>query len=369
MDKVAARRLRPGERRKLRALEGQRVNTVNHRHARIIILSRRGLCNRAIGGAVGCTPQWVRRVIHRFNGGGVDAITWYPWRAERPESRRFPRRVAERIAEVALSPPARLIGMSVWSLAKLRDYLVEQGIVSSISLEWLRRVLRRFGIRWRHTKTWKESTDPDFQRKYKRIKRLYDRCPADGIRLCVDEFGPLNLQPRHGRHHARTGHVDRLRATYNRKGGVRHFMGVYDMERDTLAGYFVRKKNRKTFLAFLRWLRRRFRGRGVLHVVLDNATFHQCPEILEYAAANDIRFHWTPTGASWLNRIESHFTALEKFTLDNTDYRTHDQMQDAIRSYLKWRNRRRPITTAAATKARRSPIPLPDAKLSDWKGH
>ena len=75
MDKVAARRLRPQERRRLRLLEGQRVNTVNHRHARIIILSRRGLGNRNIAERVGCTPQWVRRVIHRFNEGGVDAIS------------------------------------------------------------------------------------------------------------------------------------------------------------------------------------------------------------------------------------------------------------------------------------------------------
>lgn len=356
MDKVAARMLRPYERRKLRLLEGQRVNTVNHRHARIILLSRGGLCNRCIAATVGCTPQWVRKVIHRFNGGGVEAITWYPWWADRSEAVRFTADVAERIAEVALSPPMRLIGMTVWSLAKLRDYLIEQGIVASISVEWLRQILRRFRIRWRHTKTWKESADPQFETKYRQIKRLYASRPSDGVRLCVDEFGPLNLQPRHGRHHAAIGHVDRLRATYRRTGGVRHFMGVYDLERDTLAGYFVRKKNRKTFLSFLRWLRRRFSG--TLHVVIDNATFHQCAEIIEYAEANNIRFYRTPTGASWLNRIECHFTALEKFTLDNTDYRSHDDMQDAIRGYLKWRNGRRGISIKnwTNTKARRSPI-------------
>ena len=61
-----------------------------------------------------------------------------------------------------MSPPKQLIGMSVWSLAKLRDYLIEQKIVASISLEWLRQILRQRRIRWRHTKTWKESSDPQF---------------------------------------------------------------------------------------------------------------------------------------------------------------------------------------------------------------
>lgn len=353
MDKVVARRLRPHEGRKLHRFKRQLSNAVNSRRARVILLSRGGVCNREIAGRVGLSPQWVREVIHRFNEDGIDGITWYPWLCGCGGPRRFTTDVAERIGEVALSPPTRLIGMSVWSLAKLRDYLVEQGIVVSISLEWLRQILRERGIRWRHTKTWKDSDDPEFWAKYRRIRGLYDRPRRGGARLCVDEFGPLNLLPRHGMHHARTGHVDRLRATYRRTQGVRHFMGVYDLDRDTLSGYFVRKKNRRTFLSFLRWLRRRYRGRGRLHVVLDNASFHSCPEILAYARTNNVRLYWTPTNASWINRIECHFTAMKKFTLDNTDYASHDQMQAAIRDYLAWRNQRRHITVQNWTASRR----------------
>ncbi len=185
---------------------------------------------------------------------------------------------------------------------------------------------------------------PEFWPKYRRIRRLYHRQPAESIRLCIDEFGPLNLLPRHGMHHARTGHVDRLRATYRRTGGVRHFMGVYDLERNMLTGRFVGKKNRRSFLSFLRWVRRRYRHRGTLHIVLDNASFHRCAEILDSARSHGIRFYWTPTGASWLNRIECQFTAMKKFTLDNTDYQSHDQMQAAIGSSLARRNRQRPIS-------------------------
>ena len=120
--------------------------------------------------------------------------------------------------------------------------------------------------------------------------------------------------------------------------------GAYDLERDELVGTFVEKKNWTTFLPFLKWLRRRYRSTEVLHVVLDNAGFHKKAEVLAYAAAHRIKFYFTPTGASWLNRIECHFTALRKFALDNTDYRTHDDMQAAIHGYLDWRNRRREIS-------------------------
>ena len=344
MDKVVARRLRPWDRRKLHQMKRQRSNAVNSRNGRIILLSRGGVCNHQIAQCVDCTPAWVRQVIHRFNDGGVDAITWYPAYCRRGGPVKFLAEVTEQTVEIALTPPKQLIGMSVWSLAKLRDYLLEQGVVETISIERLREILRQRRIRWRHTKTWKESNDPRFWPKYRRIRRLYRRRPADGVRLCIDEFGPLNLQPRHGRHYVPTEHVDRRRATYSRTGGVRHFMGVYDMERDTLRGRFVRCKHTGTFLSFLKWVRRQYADRGVLHSVLDNASYHLKDEVLEYAAVNRIKFYWTLTGASWLNRIEAHFASLRKFTMNNTHHQSHDEQEAAISQYQRWRNRRRTLS-------------------------
>jgi transposase len=344
MDRVVARKLRPWEGRKLQTMKRQLSNAVNSRHARIILLSRGGVDNAGIADRCGCTPTWVRTIIHRFNDGEIDAVTWYPYYCHRGGPRKFMADVTEQIAEIALSPPKELIGMSVWSLAKLRDYLVAQKIVPSISVERLRQILHARKVRWRHTKTWKDSSDPAFWPKYRRLRRLYARRPADGRRVCIDEFGPLNLLPRHGMHYAATGHVDRLRATYHRTGGVRHLLGAYDLERDTLVGTFATAKNAVTFLAFLKWLRRRYRGGEVLHVVMDNASFHLKAEVLAYAQTHAIKFYLTPTGASWLNRIECHFTALRKFTLDNTDYRSHDDMQAAMHRYLDWRNRSEAIS-------------------------
>src|SRR5262249_29691933 len=148
-----------------------------------------------------------------------------------------------------LSPPRQLIGMSQWSLSKLRSYLIEQQIVADISIEWLRTILHRLRIRWRRTKTWKESQDPDFLDKYMRLRRLYATRPTGGRRICVDEFGPLNLQPRHGGCLTGPGkRVERLRSTFYRTGGVRHFLAAYDMESDLLYGIFT---HRKTWYDFL----------------------------------------------------------------------------------------------------------------------
>jgi hypothetical protein len=237
--------------------------------------------------------------------------------------------------------------MNQWSLPKLRQYLVEQRIVAGISIEWLRQFLHRCKIRLRRTKTWKESTDPHFWRRYRAIRGLYRQRPSGGRRLCIDEFGPLNLQPRHGQCWAGPGQgVQRLRATYRRQAGIRYFLAVYDLETDRLYGQFTRRKTWVEFLAFLKWVRRRYPRHQVLHVVLDNYGPHLKTKVREWAAAHDIRFSWTPTQASWLNRIESHFTALKKFALETSDFRSHEAQQHAIQDYLDWHNGQRTLSVA-----------------------
>lgn len=345
MNKVIVRPLRPHEKKKLRRMKRQRTNAVNSRHALIVSMSRDGLSNRAIAERVACSPQWVRIIIHRFNADGIEGISWCPYWQIRDTPRKFTADIREQIAEVALSSPKSLIGMNQWSLPKLRDYLVEQQILGCISVEWLRQFLHRWQIRLRRTKTWKESTDRLFWRKYRAIRRLYRQRPSQGRRLCIDEFGPLNLQPRHGSCWVGPGkRLDRLRATYSRKKGVRHFLAVYDLETGRLYGRFTEHKTWVEFLAFLKWVRRRYPGHQVLHIVLDNYGSHLKTEVRAWATTHDIRFYFTPTEASWLNRIECHFTALKKFALENSDFRTHGEQQNAIEDYLSWRNRKRTLT-------------------------
>jgi hypothetical protein len=97
MDKVRVRPLRPYEKGKLHRLKRQKANAVNSRHARIILLSRGGIRNRDIATRCDCTPQWVRRVIHRFNEHGLDGITWYPWMCGAGKASRFAADVLEQI--------------------------------------------------------------------------------------------------------------------------------------------------------------------------------------------------------------------------------------------------------------------------------
>jgi transposase len=346
-DTIRVRPLRPYEKVKLRRLKRQRRNTVNSRNGRIIMLSSGHLSNATIADLVDCTATWVRQIIHRFNDDGIGGICYFPW-FQGHSARVFTADLCEQIVEIALSSPIALIGMNQWSLPKLRQYLIEQKVVANISIRWLGEILHRYKVRLRRTKTWKESTDPLFARKYRAIRRLYRQRPTGGRRLCIDEFGPLHLLPRHG--HCRKGpgqHVQRIPANYERSKDVRHFLAYYDLETDRLYGRFTRRKTGQVFLSFLRWVRSRYPRTQTLYLVMDNYGTHIMATIKAWAQSHNVRIYLTPTNGSWLNRIESHFTALKKFAMKPSDFHDHEEQQAAIESYLTWRNHARDLSVTA----------------------
>ena len=245
-------------------------------------------------------------------------------------------------------------------LSKLAEFVVAEGVVDDISHEGLRALLREEGVSFQVIKTFKQSNDPEFEVKKNRILELYaiadDRAkPGTGdptVIFCMDEFGPLNLQPHPGRQWAQVaaGKGDstaprrrRRRATYTRPHGVRHLMAGYDLSTDRLYGHIVKTKGRTQFLAFVRYLRSLHPAEVRIVIVLDNFSPHLSTKsdqrVSEWAAANNVELAYTPTYSSWLNRIEAQFQALRYFVLDGTDHGSHREQASMIRRYIIWRNR------------------------------
>ena len=140
-------------------------------------------------------------------------------------------------------------------------------------------------------KTWKASADPDYPAKTARVDHLY--AIADGeaaagpgdpdVVFCVDEFGPLNLQPRPGRQWARRGGIARepgeaprrrLRATYHRTGGVLHLFAALELGSDTMYAHIKKRKRRGAFLQFCRYLRSLHPPQVRIAIVCDNFSPH-----------------------------------------------------------------------------------------------
>ena len=169
--------------------------------------------------------------------------------------------------------------------------------------------------------------------------------------FCVDEFGPLNLQPQPGRQWAAVSGKNtepgreprpRMRATYTRTDGVRHLFAAYELGEDKLFGHVKPRKTRARFLEFCRYLRSLYPPQVRIAIICDNFSPHLTTakdgRVGAWASANNVEIAYTPTNSSWLNRIEAQFTALRYFALDGTDHASHKEQASMIRRYIIWRN-------------------------------
>jgi transposase len=277
----------------------------------------------------------VAELIHAFNERGFAAL-------DPRKGGGRPRRIDEAqraaIVKVALARPVdRGAPFTSWSLGKLRAHLLAERVVPAISPSQLWRILRERGIGFQHHKTWKASPDPDFEAKKERVLDLYAHPPEGSRVLCLDEFGPLNLQPQLGRGWHRSRHPARFRATYRRTAGVRHLLAAYDPATGRLYGHIKATKTWREVRELLRSLRARFDEH--LIVVLDNFSPHHKAELRDWTAEHDIELVYLPTYASWLNLIECQFQALRRFALNGSDHASHAEQDAAIHAYLRWHNR------------------------------
>jgi transposase len=358
-ERVFVRDLEPDEGRKLLSIIRRGSGSVvRWRRSQIVLWSAQRMSVAAIAEIAFTSPDRVREVIHNFNADGFDSLA-PKYAGGRPPKFTLPER--QQIKKIGLSRPTdHGLPFSTWSLSKLAEFLVAEGVVDDISHEGLRVLLREEGVSFQVIKTVKLSNDPLFEPKKNRILELY--AIADGVVepgnddpsvvICVDEFGPLNLQPHPGKHWApkAVGKGDtgaprrrRLRATYNRPHGVRHMMGAYDLATDRLYGHVVTTKNRTAFIRFLKYVRTLHPSEVRIGIVLDNFAPHLTTKkdkrVGEWAAANNVELAYTPTYSSWLNRIEAQFQGLRYFSLDGTDHGTHKEQASMIRRYIRWRNR------------------------------
>ncbi|MFD8570492.1 helix-turn-helix domain-containing protein [Streptomyces sp. NPDC059639] len=196
--------------------------------------------NRApvIAQLVAADEDTVRDVIHRLNETGLACLDprWAGGRSHllNTDDEDF-------VIATATTRPAKLgQPFTRWSIRRLCAYLrTVQSWAIRMGREALRCLLARRGITFQHTKTWKESTDPERDTKLDRIEYALENLP-DRV-FAFDEFGPLGICPTAGFCWAQR-RPDRIPANCPRTHGVTCFHGCYSVGDDTPWGVNRRHK-------------------------------------------------------------------------------------------------------------------------------
>uniref|UniRef100_A0AAU2V0J5 Helix-turn-helix domain-containing protein n=1 Tax=Streptomyces sp. NBC_00003 TaxID=2903608 RepID=A0AAU2V0J5_9ACTN len=133
--------------------EGQRLlrivrrgigSVVTWRRAQMVLLSAQGKPVARIAEVSFTSADRVRDVIHNFNADGFGSL--YPkYSGGRPKT--FTLAERREIKKIAKSKPTEQdLPFSAWSLTKLADFLVAEGVADDISHEGLRILLREEGV-------------------------------------------------------------------------------------------------------------------------------------------------------------------------------------------------------------------------------
>jgi transposase len=325
MSRTASTKVRVKQRRELESIVGRRSEAAGLvRRARVILLSADGVSGREIAMRLGLSAEAVSRIRNRFRSEGVAGLQ------ERPKAGRkdhaLPPEIVEKLEQLAMSPPPA--GRSRWTTRLLgKEVGVTSGCVSD--------VLRRAGLKPHLTRTYKVSRDPEFVSKVKDVVGLYLNPPEHAVVLSLDEKTsiqalersqlPLPLRSGRARRHThdykRHGVVDLYAALEVATGKVTHQLSDSHTAVD--------------FLAFLNKVVRAYPSQE-LHVILDNSSTHGTAEVKDWLDQHPrVRFHYTPTSASWLNQVEGFFGILGKQSLGETNFPSKQALRDHIRAYMR----------------------------------
>ena len=100
-----------------------------------------------------------------------------------------------------------------------------------------------------------------------------------------------------------------------------------------------------------------------LHVVLDNLSTHKPKNDRWLKRHPNVRFHFTPTRASWLNQVEIWFSILESQSLAGASFTSVKQLREHIDAFIESYNQS--ATPFVWTKSKVAQRPFKGRRLSD----
>jgi transposase len=180
---------------------------------------------------------------------------------------------------------------SRWSCAALAETLAwETG--TRLSGESVRRGLVRLGWVWRRPRPVVGPTDPQYDQKIQALRDLLATLPENETALFQDEVD-VNLNPKIGSCWKQRGQQAEVVTPGNNE--KRHVAGSLHWRTGTLlVSQPGKHRNTELFLEHLDDLRRSLRSYHKIHVICDNAAFHQSRAVKRYLD-------------HWRDRIEIHF--------------------------------------------------------------
>jgi transposase len=305
---------------------------------RIVLAASSGNSEVQIASALNINRKTVRLWRDRFTREGLQGL-WEiaPGRGRKPTY--GPDRIKAVIDTTLQSKPK---GSTHWSC---RTLAADQGVSKST----VSNILRSHNLKPHRSRAFKLSRDPRFLEKLTDVVGLYLNPPDRAIVLCVDEKSRIQAlnrtQPGLPLKKGRSGTMTH---DYKRNGTTTLFAAL-DLLEGKVIGDFHKRHRHQEFLSFLRRIDRKFPGKTILHLVMDNYGTHSHPNVKAWLDKHP-RFviHYVPTSCSWLNLIERWFAELTNKRIRRGSFLSVDDLIAAIEDFLDaWNENPKPFVWTA----------------------
>ena len=296
--------------------------------ARIVLKSSQGQSNKEIAAQLGLSQPTVGKWRARYVARGLDGLLDEP----RPGA---PRTVSDKDVDRVVTLTLETVPEDAthWSTRALAKR-------TGLSQSTISRIWRAFLLKPHRSETFKIFKDPLFIDKVRDIVGLYLNPPDRALVLAVDEKSQIQALDRSQPIlPLRPGEVERRTHDYIRHVPTTVFAAL-DVKSGRVIGQVHRRHRAREFLKFLKCIDANVPPTLDLHLILDNPGTHKTPMIKRWLLGHPrFHMHFTSTGASWMNLVESWFSVFTRKRLKRSAHRSRSSLEQTIRRYLDSNNR------------------------------
>jgi len=312
--------------RRLRILsKRKRVEARAQMRARIVLLAADGMSDKDIAQQLDTDRRVAARWRARFLTAGVDGLLQDATRPGRPRTARKAANV-ERVVRITLEETPE--GATHWSTRSLAAHL-------NTSASAVARIWRAHGLKPHRIESFKLSNDPRFIEKLEDIVGLYLDPPEHALVLCCDEKTQIQALDRtQPGLPLKRGRGTTMTHDYKRNGVTTLFAALNMLTGEVLSMTDQLHRHQE-WLRFLKTIDRKTPKNKELHLIVDNYATHKHPEVQAWLAKHP-RFpmHFTPTSASWLNRVERFFRDITDKRIRRGVFTSVSELEAAINEYI-----------------------------------
>lgn len=314
-----------------------------------LLNSSMGVSSIAIGRKIERARRTVEKWCLLYEHEGIESLPLRRSRTLSEESLATIKTKKERLIKIIHETPNVYdINRASWSLHALRDaYHKTHG--ERISRSSISEYFILAGYKFKKAKKVLTSEDPTYRDKLAKITNALSHLSPSEKFFSIDEFGPFSVKIRGG---VALVPGDEMRTIPQRQRSKGSLICTAALELSTnQVTHFYSKKNTIEMIKLLRQLVKFYESETRLFISWDSASWHESKAL--YKVVDEINSdafrirHKTPlvalmplpSGAQFLNVIESVFSGMARAILHNSNYESVDACKGAIDRYFAERNR------------------------------